>query len=417
MTTLEKVTPTRIYQTNGNLSWSDTTVVSTQFPLTEPASKPFVEAYADKVFVAWRGPNEDGEDIGEIWRRWKKLNNPWVDPENQSRSVPQESDYPVLSTGNVTAWQESLSANNSEIYAKVNSEIINISNTNSSLSKYPHIITRLHYPQFPDLTIDAIWTEESIPAFEVMYRHIELPCTSGGTYYSVNPGESIPSPYLEERDGYLQYEGYKIDYGRNRLIYNLPYLHPGFNYMARAIVFSSRQGRTKQNFELDDSSSKEIEFDPFQPETLWVRIPEETYEDDLEVRDRINRLIGNYAVLADLVIYQYEEYMGGGGEGGAMGDNISLSLKPVLYNCLPNPFGSQTVIRYQIPSLAIVSLKVYDITGREVRTLVNTSQNAGDYRIIWDGKDNERKLLGNGIYFYSLKASDFTAIKKLVLIK
>ena len=80
------------------------------------------------------------------------------------------------------------------------------------------------------MTIDAIWTEEVDPdTFEVMYHRIQLPQTTSQSYYSVNVGESIPSPYLEERTGYLQYEGYKIDYGRNQLLYRLPYFNPQYS--------------------------------------------------------------------------------------------------------------------------------------------------------------------------------------------
>jgi hypothetical protein len=419
--TLDKVTPTIIYETRGNLDWSEKAQVSTQDPLTEPASNPFVEAYGDKVFVTWRGPYDENNETGEIWKRWGYITEPieeWSSPVNQSESENQESDYPVTSTGEVTAWQESLAFGNWEIYARVyDTTLLNISETDN-VSKYPHITVTLSPISPIHKTIDAIWTEEIDPdTFEVMYRRIQLPQTTSQSYYSVNVGESIPSPYLEERTGYLQYERYKIDYGRNRLLYRLPYLNPQYDYLARAVVFTINQNRTRQNFIFDDSTIAAIEFEPFKPETLWIKLPNTAYQSDLEVKERINRLIGNFAVLADLKIYQYEENMGGSGEGGAMGNNIGLSLKPVLYNCLPNPFRSQTMIRYQLPNKMRVSLKIYDITGSVVRNLVNGSQGTGDYRIKWDAKDDEGKHLGNGIYFYSLKAADFTAIKKLVLIR
>jgi hypothetical protein len=419
--TLDKVTPSIIYETRGNLDWSEKYSITQDFPFTEPASNPFVEAYGDKVFASWRGPYDENNEVGEIWRRQRDIANPindWFDPENQSQSENQESNYPVTSTGEVTAWQESLPFDNWEIYARVyDTTVLNISETDNA-SKYPHITVTLSPISPEHMTIDAIWTEEIDPdTFEVMYRRIQLPQTTSQSYYSVNVGESIPSPYLEERTGYLQYEGYKIDYGRNRLLYRLPYLNPQYDYLARAVVFTGNQNRTRQNFVFDDSTITLIEFEPFKPETLWIKIPNTAYQSDLEVKERINRLIGNFAVLADLQIYQYEENMVGFGEGGAMANNIGLSLKPVLYNCLPNPFHSQTMIRYQLPNKMQVCLKIYDITGREVRTLVNASQKAGEYRVRWDGKDNESKHLGNGIYFYSLKSTDFLAIKKLILIR
>jgi hypothetical protein len=424
LVTTEGITPSLIYDREGNLDWSDRTVVSTpQYPTTEPASNPFVEAYGDSVFVAWRGPNDVGNDIGEIWKRWKWAlpSAPWdLPPRNESQTETQDSDYLVMSTGEVTAWHESLASNNWEIFLKIREENpTNVSNTPTP-SKYPHIATAIYgSPDTPQqMVIDIIWTEldSSLIFYNVRHERVEHNLSSSMGYYSVNVGESIPSPYLEEREGYLHYEQYKIDYGRGRLCYKLPYLNPLYDYMARAVVFTVNPNRTRQNFIFDDSTITVIEFEPFKPETLWIQIPQTTYKNDLEVRERINRLIGNFAVLADLQIYQYEEYIGGSGKGGAMGDNIGLTLKPVLYNCLPNPFRSQTMIRYQLPSPALVSLKVYDIMGKVVRNLVNCPQEAGNYLIKWDGKDNEGKRLGNGIYFYTLKIKGFSAIKKLVLI-
>jgi uncharacterized delta-60 repeat protein len=90
-----------------------------------------------------------------------------------------------------------------------------------------------------------------------------------------------------------------------------------------------------------------------------------------------------------------------------------------LYQNQPNPFNSSTTIRYVIPSTnpessisRHVSLKIYDITGRLVKTLVNEKKEAGVYQIEWDGKDQ-----GSGIYLYRLKLSDLTATKKLIMLR
>jgi hypothetical protein len=78
----------------------------------------------------------------------------------------------------------------------------------------------------------------------------------------------------------------------------------------------------------------------------------------------------------------------------------------------PNPFNPATVINYQLPVGGFVTLKVYDILGREVTTLVNGRQNAGYYHAKFDGS-----RLASGVYFYRLMAGDYTSIKKAVLMK
>ena len=83
-----------------------------------------------------------------------------------------------------------------------------------------------------------------------------------------------------------------------------------------------------------------------------------------------------------------------------------------LYNNYPNPFNPSTRIKYSVPNTAKVSLKVYDILGREVRTLVNKEQATGTYEVQFTAND-----LASGIYFYRLQAGDHVATKKLMLLK
>lgn len=83
----------------------------------------------------------------------------------------------------------------------------------------------------------------------------------------------------------------------------------------------------------------------------------------------------------------------------------------------PNPFNPTTTINYQIPNSSFVTIKIYDVLGKEINTLVNGQKFRGEYSITWNGKD----ILGNdvpsGIYFYSIQAGEFAQIKKMVLLK
>ncbi|MCK9426702.1 MAG: NF038122 family metalloprotease [Ignavibacteriaceae bacterium] len=92
-------------------------------------------------------------------------------------------------------------------------------------------------------------------------------------------------------------------------------------------------------------------------------------------------------------------------------------MKPssyALFNNYPNPFNPSTVISYQLPENSFVSLKVYDVIGNEVATLVNELQSAGVKNVTFKLKDKE---LGSGIYFYQLKAGSFVQTKKMLLLK
>ena len=78
----------------------------------------------------------------------------------------------------------------------------------------------------------------------------------------------------------------------------------------------------------------------------------------------------------------------------------------------PNPFNPSTMISYSIPQSSFVTLKVYDIIGNEVATLVNQNQEAGKYDIRFNASN-----LSNGVYMYSIKTDNFTSTKKMLLMK
>jgi len=101
--------------------------------------------------------------------------------------------------------------------------------------------------------------------------------------------------------------------------------------------------------------------------------------------------------------------------------SIQLIGKPTNYQLsqnYPNPFNPSTIISYEVPDDNVpVSLIIYDIQGREVKSLINSIQNAGRYKITWDGTNNEGEKVSTGIYIYRLHANKFTGIKKMILLK
>lgn len=89
-----------------------------------------------------------------------------------------------------------------------------------------------------------------------------------------------------------------------------------------------------------------------------------------------------------------------------------LPVEYSLYQNYPNPFNPSTTIKYQIPKEGLVTLKIYDILGREVRTLVNEFENTGRYRVEFNST-----ALSSGVYIYRLIAGDYISTKKMLLLK
>ncbi len=83
----------------------------------------------------------------------------------------------------------------------------------------------------------------------------------------------------------------------------------------------------------------------------------------------------------------------------------------------PNPFNPVTTISWQLPEVGFVTLKIYDILGREVTTLVNEELAAGNHEVEFNSHSGEVRNLSSGIYFYQLKAGDYINTRKMVLIK
>ena len=88
-----------------------------------------------------------------------------------------------------------------------------------------------------------------------------------------------------------------------------------------------------------------------------------------------------------------------------------------LSQSYPNPSSRNMVIKYSLKKLGQTSLKIYNLLGEEVKTLVNAKQSANFYTVHWDGRDNRGQAVANGVYFYKLNSGEFSATKKLTVLK
>ena len=92
---------------------------------------------------------------------------------------------------------------------------------------------------------------------------------------------------------------------------------------------------------------------------------------------------------------------------------VQIEIKKYeLFQNYPNPFNPITKIRFMIPQRSNIELKVYDVAGREIITLMNEMKDIGSYEVLFDGSK-----LSSGVYIYRLKTGSYTAVKKMLLIK
>ncbi|MFQ5649774.1 MAG: Ig-like domain-containing protein [bacterium] len=104
-------------------------------------------------------------------------------------------------------------------------------------------------------------------------------------------------------------------------------------------------------------------------------------------------------------------------EHGPIQIDIAAPKTFQLSQNFPNPFNPDTKIRYQLPQTGKVTIRIFDVLGREVKTLVDERKEAGFHVLTWDAKNQDGIRVASGIYYYSISAGDFKMTKKMLLLK
>ncbi len=92
-------------------------------------------------------------------------------------------------------------------------------------------------------------------------------------------------------------------------------------------------------------------------------------------------------------------------------------FKDEVYGNYPNPFNPTTQIKFSLAKAGNVEIDIYNIKGQKVKTLLNEKREAGQNSVVWNGTDDTEKSVGSGVYFYKVKASTFTTINKMIMLK
>ena len=82
----------------------------------------------------------------------------------------------------------------------------------------------------------------------------------------------------------------------------------------------------------------------------------------------------------------------------------------------PNPFNSATTIAYTLANASTVTIEIYDVLGKKIRTLFHDKQNSGQYSVNWNGKNALGNKTSSGVYFYKINTKNFSATRKMVLL-
>jgi hypothetical protein len=98
-------------------------------------------------------------------------------------------------------------------------------------------------------------------------------------------------------------------------------------------------------------------------------------------------------------------------------DIHGLPKEYALHQNYPNPFNPTTTLRYDLPEDATVSVVIYDMMGRQIRTLVSGQASAGYHSVMWNATNNKGQSVSAGLYLYTIQSGDFRQVRKMVLLK
>jgi len=97
--------------------------------------------------------------------------------------------------------------------------------------------------------------------------------------------------------------------------------------------------------------------------------------------------------------------------------NVTLPDKYMLFQNYPNPFNPETEIRFALPEASDVIIRIFNISGQQICTLIDDQYEAGYHSVVWNGKDRYGNLVSSGIYIYQIQAGDFVKVRKMSLLR
>jgi hypothetical protein len=103
--------------------------------------------------------------------------------------------------------------------------------------------------------------------------------------------------------------------------------------------------------------------------------------------------------------------------GPVANDDNLLVLSTALQGNYPNPFHPQTTLNFTVKGTAPVRIDIYNMKGQHVRTLVDEIKSNGHYSAVWDGKDAAGKPVSGGVYHYRMSSGEYTATRRMLLLK
>ncbi|MGB9721256.1 MAG: FlgD immunoglobulin-like domain containing protein [bacterium] len=399
------------YRWRNGSSWQPIVLVSNQSPNYADKS-PHIDCYGDTLSVVWY--DEISGVSNEIFRRRKNISrNRWfaVGP-SYSQSPGTPSEFPVNAAHDFSIWCEIGNASDYDIryrsdtygYGWVSQEIEKESFCHSQVQR-----------DFSPWDLYTIFTKGNTTPYQIICVHQQFGSGPPGTLsalYTVETGEDTVSAFCVSRDGAIKYANHRVDYGTSALTYNLSILDPTFPlHLIKGKIYFEGTGNKIQELWINNEKKKTFVVKANEAKDFVIPIPKELYQNTRKITLALKNPHANGVYLSGLEVYRIADVNYGGPQSSE-----SKELK-AGYNLTvaPNPFAKKLEIKCEIPeSRQDISLKIYDVSGRLVKSFTLATPNALLSPIHWDGTDGSGKKLPNGIYFLELQTGNGLLTNKVI---
>lgn len=240
--------------------------------------------------------------------------------------------------------------------------------------------------------------------------------TDSGPSWVVEAGLPQPSRYTVERSGYTVWgegKGERVDFRNSRLIYKFSGLDKSASHvLALAYYESPKDTGRVQELEVDGTILQSGYRVPEKATPQYFLLSKNLTQDG-EILLTLKKVKGKNVVVSGIALWEIRK----GGGPQSSGASCCGKTENFLSQNFPNPMSRETEIRFGLSQSGIISLKIYNVTGRLVRTLIDRRLDAGVHILRWDGKDDFRRETGNGVYFYRLESKNFSSTRKITLLR
>ncbi|HTW90612.1 MAG TPA: FlgD immunoglobulin-like domain containing protein [bacterium] len=379
--------------------------------VADSAIHPFITVYGDNFYLVWRHSRS-----GQLQMASRPVSGgTW----NATSIASTSGDYPVYSKANTLGWQQWDASSVDDVWAKTCTLTCNLSESPNVSSKYLNMDVRAELIDSVPVVdaIYGIWTENvGTSLYSIRFRRLDLQGGQAASWrmspsHNVVCGHAAASPFCVNRCGLDSSGAARFDYGQDSLNYLIRYINPSYGYLAEFIAPPGQV--SEQSIRSRGEEIARLRFGPGRPDTVRLVIPRRCYENGTTLPFSLVRLSGERVALAGLRLYAFSTRRIQ--REGVMALTQPIPMKAMLYDAAPCPSRGRTMLRFQIPRPTHVTVKMYDASGRKVKTILDSERPAGVYTLTWDGRDDRGRVSSNGIYFCTMKAGDYKAGRKLII--